>query len=332
MKFEQILQDLRNQIYHPVYLLAGEEPFFIDEISNEIERNVLSDSEKEFNQTVLYGRDVDVSTIVSYAKRFPMMANYQVLIIKEAQNVKNLDELVTYAESPLESTILVLCHKYKKYDKRKSLVKTVQKKGVFFESVKLYDNQLPDWIVDKLKKANYSITPKAAVMMAEFLGNDLSKISNEISKLMINLPEGTEITDVHIEDNIGISKDYNVFELQKSLGNKDIFKANRIINYFAANQKENPLVKVVAILYGYFVKVMMYHQIKDKSRNNVASVLSVNPFFVNDYQNAAKKYNIQKLQKIISILREYDLKSKGLGNSSTSDGELMKEMIFKVLH
>ena len=332
MKFEQILNDIENKIYYPVYLLSGEESYFVDRISDEIENNILSETEKEFNQNILYGRDVDAPTIVSYAKRYPMMANYQVVIIKEAQDLKDIEDLAGYAEKPLESTVLVLCYKYKKIDKRKLLAKNVQKKGVLFESPRIYDNKVPDWIMNNLKSKGYSITPKAAAMMTEFLGTSLSKISNEISKLTINVPRGTEIKDVHIEENIGISKDYNVFELQKALGSKDVVKANKIINYFAANQKDNPLVKVVAILYGYFSKVMMYHQIKDKNRNNVASILSVNPFFVADYQLAARRYTMKNLMRVISLLREYDMKSKGVGSVSTDDGQLMKELVFKIMH
>ncbi|MCF8228431.1 MAG: DNA polymerase III subunit delta [Bacteroidales bacterium] len=332
MKYEQILNDIENKIYYPVYLLSGEESYFVDRISDEIENNILSETEKEFNQNILYGRDVDAPTIVSYAKRYPMMANYQVVIIKEAQDLKDIEDLAGYAEKPLESTVLVLCYKYKKIDKRKLLAKNVQKKGVLYESPRIYDNKVPDWIMNNLKSKGYSITPKAAAMMTEFLGTSLSKISNEISKLTINVPRGTEIKDVHIEENIGISKDYNVFELQKALGSKDVVKANKIINYFAANQKDNPLVKVVAILYGYFSKVMMYHQIKDKNRNNVASILSVNPFFVADYQLAARRYTMKNLMRVISLLREYDMKSKGVGSVSTDDGQLMKELVFKIMH
>lgn len=332
MKYEQIIGDLKNNIYHPVYLLSGEEAFFIDQISDFIEEHVLTDAEKEFNQTVLYGRDVNAPTIVSYAKRFPMMANYQVLIVKEAQEVKDLEKLTDYIKSPLDSTILVICHKYKKIDKRKSLYKTAGKKGVVFDSVRLYDNQIPEWIKTELKRRKLSITPKAAVMMADHIGNDLSRISNEIQKLIINIPEKSEINDADVEENIGISKDYNVFELQKALGQKNIVKANGIINYFAANQKDNPMVMVVAILYAYFVKVLLYQNLQDRSQNNAASVLGVPGFFVRDYQAAARNYNNRKLQKIIRTLREYDLKSKGVGNVSFDGALLMKEMIFKILH
>lgn len=332
MKFEQILENLKNKIYHPIYLLAGEEAFFIDQVSNYIENNVLDEMEKEFNQTILYGKETDVAKIIGTAKRFPMMANHQVVIVKEAQEVKKIDELATYAENPLNSTLLVLCYKYKKYDKRKAFAKIVKKNGVLFESNKLYDNQVPEWINGQLNLRGYKIRPKAALMLAEFLGTDLSKITNEIEKLAINLPPGTEITDEEIEKNIGISKDFNVFELQRAIGKREEFKSNQIINYFAANEKDNPLVKITGVLYNYFSKLLIFHHLKDKSRNSIASALSINPFFVNDYQQAARNYNVSKLTQIIHALREYDLKSKGVGNISTKDGELMKELIFKILH
>ncbi|MCD4727011.1 MAG: DNA polymerase III subunit delta [Pirellulales bacterium] len=332
MKFYQIITDLKNKIYYPVYFLTGEEPFYIDEISNYIEKNVLSENEKEFNQTLIYGRETDVPTIISYAKRFPMMSNYQVVIVKEAQQVNKIEELAPYIENPLKSTLLVICYKYKKFDKRTSFANKIKKNSVLFESAKLYDNKIPDWINDNLKQKGYSITPKASFLLSEYLGTDLSKISNEISKLIINLPENTQITDVHIEENIGISKDFNVFELQKTLGKKNVYKSNQIINYFAANPKENPIYKIIPVLYSFFSKLLIYHQLKDRSRNNVASALSINPYFVYDYENAAKNYSFEKLSKIISYLREYDVKSKGVGNISAKDGELMKELNFKILH
>ncbi len=332
MKFEQIITDLKNKVYYPLYMLSGQEPYFIDQISDYIEDNILSESEKEFNQTIVYGRDTDVSTLVSYAKRFPMISNYQVVIVKEAQELNNIDELESYAKQPLDSTILVICYKYKKYDQRKALARIIKKNGVFFESKKLYENQIPQWITSKIQSDGYQITPKAAALLTEFLGDDLSKISNELGKIMINVPKEKQITDAIIEEYIGISKDFNVFELQKALAAMDIVKANRIINHFAANQKDNPLVKVVGFLFSYFNKVLIYHQIKDRSRNNVAAVLSINPFFVKDYQQAAKSYSFNKLTMIVSMLREYDLKAKGVDNVSTDDGGLMKELIFKILH
>ncbi len=332
MTFEKIIQDLKNKKYYPVYLLAGEESYFIDEISNYIEENVLDETERDFNQTILYGKDTDVATIIGTAKRFPMMAEHQVVIVKEAQELRNLEPLNDYALKPQESTILVLCYKYKKFDKRKSLSKTVTKSGVFFESAKLYENKIPDWINSQLHSRGYTIRPKAAMMLTEFLGTDLSKIVNEIGKLEINLPKGSEINDQIIEENIGISKDYNVFELQKALGEKKEFKAYQIINYFAANEKDNPMIKMVGVLNNFFTKLLIYHAQKDKSRASVASALGINPFFFNDYQIAAKNYSFGKLTEVISLLREYDLKSKGVENNSSSDGELMKELVFRILN
>lgn len=332
MNFDQILNDLKNKIYYPVYFLAGEESYYIDEISDYIEDNVLTDIEKEFNQTVIYGRETDVQSIISSAKRYPMMANYQVVIIKEAQGIQNIEELLPYIENPLDSTLLVVQYKYKKIDKRKSFYKQVDKKGVLFESKKLYDSQIAGWINSYVRERGYEITPKASAMLTEFLGTDLSKVVNEIGKLILNVPEKATINDELVERNIGISKDYNIFELQNAIGTKNVLKANQIGNYFAANQKENSLVKTITILFGFFSKIMIYHQLKDKSRNSVASALSVNPFFVKDYQLAAKSYSLQKLSKIVSLLKEYDLKSKGVNNISTSDGELLKELLFKILH
>jgi DNA polymerase-3 subunit delta len=234
----------------------------------------------------------------------------------------------------MESTLLVLCYKYEKIDRRKSLFKSIEKKGILFESARIYDNKIPDWIAEYVKKQNYSISTKACFLLAEFLGNDISKIVNEISKLIINISEKQEITEDYVEKNIGISKDYNVFELQKALGKKDVLKANQIINYFAANPRENPLVKVIPLLFSYFSKILIYHHLPEKSRNNVAAALSINPFFVMDYQQAAANFTSGKVISIISILREYDLKSKGVDSNGTSfpDGELMKELIFRILH
>jgi len=330
--FENLLGDLKNQIYYPVYLLHGEEPYFIDVISDLIEEHILSDQEKEFNQTIVYGKDSNVQTLISYARRFPMMANYQVLIVKEAQDLEKIEDLEPYIKNPLSSTILVLCYKYGKFDKRKTFYKSIEKTGATFESARLYDNKVPDWISDYLRQRKYSITPKAAMMLTEFLGADLGKIVNEIQKLLINIPGGSVITEECVEKNIGISKDFNVFELQKALTRKDVLKANQIILYFAANPRENPLVKVIPMLYSYFSKVLHYHYLPDKSTNTVAAALSIKPFFVTEFQQSARAYPAVKTVAIISLLREYDLKAKGVENASAGDGELMKELIFKILH
>lgn len=330
--FEKIQSDIKNRIFHPVYLLSGEEPFFIDQISDAIENGVLNEDEKGFNQTILYGRDVDARTIVDHAKRYPMMASHQVVIVKEAQEIKTIDDLSAYAEKPLSSTILVICHKYKKYDKRKSLAKIVEKRGVYFESVRTRDEKMPAWITSHVGKEGYSITPKAAAIMADYLGNDLSKVVNELNKLYISIPKGAQINDKIIEDNIGISKDYNIFELQNALGTRNIVKANRIIAYFASNPKDNSLIKTIALLYSYYIKLLIYHYLPDKSNKEVAAALSISPFFVSDYQSAARNYSSEKLKQIIGFLREYDLKNKGIDNGSANENDLTKELIFKILH
>jgi len=332
MTYDQIMKDLKNKIYKPIYLLMGDESYYIDEITNYIIANVLTENEKAFNQSILYGNETDVYMVDSAARRFPMMSNYQVVVIKEAQEVKKIDELVYYAQKPLKSTILVLNFKYKALDKRKKLYKEIDNNGVIFESKKLYDNQVPEWITKYLDSRNYKIEPIAAQMLNEFLGTELAKIVNELNKLIIILPEKTLITPAIIEQNIGISKDYNNFELQNALSKKDVLKANRIVNYFEKNPKDNPLVVTISSMYSFFCKVLNYHYLADKSPKNAASVLQINPFFVKDYEQTSKKYNIKKIVEIISILREYDLKSKGVGNVSATHGDLLREMVFKILH
>lgn len=332
MNYEDILANLKKKIYHPIYFLMGEESYFIDQITDYISKHVLTEAEKGFNQHVLYGKDTDVDTIITHARRFPMMANHQVIIVKEAQNIKKIEDLEPYVEKPLTSTILVINYKYKSIDKRKGFAKKLAKGSVLFESKKIYDNQLPGWIDSYLAAHQYSIMPQAAAMLAEYLGTDLSKVSNELSKLIISLPEGTKITPDHIEKNIGISKDYNIFELQNALGEKNILKTNKIINYFAANPGSNPITRTISSLYYYYMKILTYHFLKDKSQNAVAASLQVPPFFVRSYVAAAKVYNPKKLVEIMEILREYDMKSKGFGNVSTSAGDLQKEMIYRILH
>lgn len=310
----------------------GEEPYFIDEISNFISDNVLDETEKEFNQTILYGRETDVLTIISEAKRFPMMANHQVVIIKEAQDLRNIDEMEPYLKNPLSSTILVICYKYKTLDKRKKFTKLVAEKAVLFESKGMYENKVQGWVTRYLKEAGYQINPKALMMITEYLGTALGKIANELDKLMVNVPAGTEINGEHIEANIGISKDFNRFELQKAMGLKNILKANQILNHLAVTPKNNPLVVTISSLFIYFSKVLSYHYIRDRSKNNVASVLRVSPYFVDDYENAARNYSVKKLEAVISHIRESDLQSKGIGNTTTSDGEILKELVFRIMH
>ncbi len=332
MTFEQIIGDINRKIYHPVYLLHGEEPYFIDAITDLIESSVLTDPEKEFNQTVVYGRDVSVGNLIDMARRFPMMANYQVVIVREAQDLEKLDNLQPYVEKPQPSTILVLAHKYKKIDQRKGLARAVEKHGVLFASAKIYEDKVPGWITSRLGSRGYKIRPEACQLLAEYLGNDLGRITNELEKLIINLPEGSAIDSSIIERNIGISKDYNIFELQNALGARDVLKANRIVNHFAANPKQNPAVVVLTVLFGYFMKLMIYHQLQDKSRNNAASALGVSPFFIKDYAQGAQNYSFKKLRAIIGLIREYDLRAKGVNNASTGEGELLRELVWKILH
>lgn len=332
MTFEEIIGNLKKKIYHPIYFLMGDETYFIDKISDYISDNVLTDAEKGFNQTILYGKDTEAHNIIANARRFPMMSNYQVIVVREAQNIKKIEDLEAYAKNPLNSTILVLNYKYKTIDKRKTFAKLIDQKGVLFEAKKIYDNQLPAWIISYLKNQNYTIAPQAAAMISEYLGADLSKVTNELDKLIISVPAGTQITPDHVEKNIGISKEFNVYELQNALGERNLLKANQIINYFGANPSANPIPVTISGLFSYFSKILNYHFLEDKSQNNVASVLQVHPFFVKTYISAAKNYNIKKLVEIISILREYDMKSKGWGNVSASPADLQREMIYRILH
>ena len=311
----------------------GEEAYYIDKISDFIEDNVLDEAEKSFNQMVLYGRDVTIDDIVGNAKRYPMMAERQVVIVKEAQDLsRTIEKLAQYAENPQPSTVLVLNYKYKKLDKRKALYKTITKAGgVVFESKKLYENQVPDWIRRVLKGQNYDISPKAAQMLVEFLGTDLGKVNNELNKLKIVLPEGTQITPEHIEENIGISKDFNNFELRKAVGEKNVVKAHQIAKYFADNPKDNPMVVTVALLFNFFSQLLHLHGMSDKNPRSVASALKVNPYFVNEYLVAARNYPMKKVSLVIGLLREFDVKSKGVGANSIPQGDLLKELLVRVL-
>ncbi|MEO6148518.1 MAG: DNA polymerase III subunit delta [Mucilaginibacter sp.] len=338
MTAADILKDLKNRKYKPLYLLHGEEPYYIDLVSNFVEHKLLPEAERGFNQTVFYGKDSDIMTVLNAAKRYPMMADYQVVLVKEAQEMKwgrddddkkGINPVLAYFENPLPSTILVFCYKYGKFDKRKKTYKAIDKNGLVFESTALYDSKIPGWIEDFIKEKGYKISQQATAMLAEYLGNDLSKIANELEKLMLNVEPGQEITLKHVQDNIGISKEYNVFELQAALTRRDVLKANQIINYFEANPKANPIVLVFGNLNNFFSKVLLYHYVKDKSQ--AAKELGVNPYFLKDYEHAARTYNYAKTMQVIGLLREYDLKSKGV-ESTLGAGELMKELMFKILH
>ncbi|MBN1116274.1 MAG: DNA polymerase III subunit delta [Bacteroidales bacterium] len=333
MTFENILSNLKSKTYSPLYFLMGDESYFIDKITDYIAKNVLTDSEKDFNQTILYGKDTDIANVINSAKRFPMMAQKQVVIVKEAQNIRNIDNLVYYAQNPLKSTILVINYKYKTLDKRKKLYKELEKNGVLFEAKKLYDDKVPDWITKYLAAKGYQIQPTGALMLTEFLGNDLNKIVMELDKLILVIPATEKlITPVHIEENIGISKDYNNIELQKALIKKDHLKAFRIVDHFGQNQKDNPLVVTLAMLYSFFNKVLVYHFLQDKSKQAVAAALKIHPFFAQDYIQAARIFPPKKSVEVISELRSCDLKSKGVGNISATPADLLKELVYKILH
>lgn len=327
-----IINTIRKGQIGPLYFLFGEEPYFIDKISDYIGDSVLTVEEKEFNQMVLYARDISVDDIIGNAKRYPMMAERQVIIVKEAQHLsRTIDQFCSYAENPQQTTVLVICYKYKKLDKRKRLYKIIQKNGVIFESKKLYENKVSDWLRKNLLSSGYTISHKAAMLLVEYLGTDLGKISNELDKLKLALPKQTEITPKHIEDHIGISKDYNNFELKKALGDRDIVKAAKIITYFAQNPKDNPFVLTVSLLNSFFTQLLQYHGLSDHSPKNVASALRINAYFVSEIQTAARNYPMKKVSKIISSLREMDLKGKGVGTATMTDADLLKELLYKIV-
>jgi DNA polymerase III subunit delta len=349
-EFENIMLDLKRKIFRPVYFLCGEEPYYIDTITDFIEANVLDEAEREFNQTIVYGKETSLGGILGLARQYPMMSEYRVVIVKEAQDVRDLSrksdsdetadensapalkQFQSYVQKPQPSTILVFAYKYKTFDKRTALAKSLQKHAVFLETKKLYENQLPQWISNLVKERGYAMNQRASFMMAEFLGNDLSRIANELDKLTITLKAGAEITPEMVQEKIGVSKEYNVFELQDALSKRDVLKANRIVNYFASNEKDHPLIMVLGNLYGYFCKILKYHFLPDKSKFAAAQGLGVNPFFVEGYAIAASNYPTGKLKQVFGFLKECDLRSKGIDNPSVGQGELLKELVFKILH
>ncbi len=335
MTFEQILADLKKKQFKPVYFLHGKESYFIDAIADQVEDGVLSESEKAFNFTVLYGKDTDHMTVVDNARRYPMMSSHQVVILKEAQEMKTLKNLQTYVENPMQTTILVICHKHKKLNLNSGFGKALKAKGVVFESKPLYDNQVGGWIKKYLQAKKLKIDPNAAELVGEYLGTDLSKVANELDKLAINLPAGTEVTNHHIEEHIGISKDYNVFELQKAIAERDVLKANRIVKYFTANARKHPMPVLIGSLYNYFSKIYMLQFLRNASEKEQMSALKLHsPFFLKEYRVAIRNYNRNHTEKALNILKEFDLKSKGVDYNGTGkpEGELLKEMVWRILH
>ena len=349
--FENIITSLKAKKYAPIYFLEGEEPYYIDKIADYVENNVLDESEKEFNQTILYGKDTDLISLISAAKRFPMMSERQVIIVREAQEIKNLTETVNvkikskntkketeispfeeYALKPLSTTILVICYKYKSLDKRTGLAKSMDKHTVMFNSEKIKDYKLAEWIAKYTLDHKIKINPKAVQMLADHLGNDLSRIVNELNKLAINKKNDDEITPDDVQQFIGISKDFNVFELQNAIAAKDILKANKIIDYFAKNPKEHPFEMNIAVLYTYFSKLLFYQTLPSKNPSDVMSQMRVSFPQIKDLETAGRNYSLDKLVRIIGYLHDYDMRSKGMDGFQTEKGELMREMLFKILH
>lgn len=331
---DDILKELRAKQYRPVYYLMGEEPYYIDLIADYITDNILTETEKEFNLTVVYGADVDIATVINAAKRYPMMSEHQVVVVKEAQNIRNMEELSYYLQKPLLSTILVICHKHGVLDRRKKLAAEIEKTGVLFESKKVKDAQLPAFITSYMKRKGIDVEPKATAMLADFVGADLSRLTGELEKLIITLPKGhTRVTPEQIEKNIGISKDYNNFELRSALVEKDVLKANKIIKYFEENPRTNPIQMTLSLLFGFFSNLMLAYYAPEKSEQGIANMLGLRtPWQAKDYLAAMRRYNGVKTMQIIGEIRYADAKSKGVGNPSLSDGDILRELVFKILH
>ncbi|MBO4529226.1 MAG: DNA polymerase III subunit delta [Paludibacteraceae bacterium] len=331
--YREILSELQMKSYKPVYFLSGEEPYFIDLIADYILNNVLAESEREFNQYVYYGKDVQLKTVLENARRFPMMAQYQVIVVKEAQNIASFDDLANYVQHPQPSTILVFCYK-KKADARKKFVTEVAKNGVFFNSDKLYDNQIPSFIQNYMMGKSVQIDEKSTQLLADYIGTDLHRLVNELDKLIMTKPSTAKmITTDLVEKNVGISKEFNDFELKTALIQKDVYKSN-MIAFHLSQSKSFALNVTISVLYAYFSNLMVYYYIQDKNKMNVAKELGISSYFADEYALGARNYNAWKTMSIISLLREYDAKSKGVGNNTTSNSgaELLKELVFKILH
>jgi DNA polymerase-3 subunit delta len=328
---EKIISDLKKNIYKPIYWLEGEETFFIDKIINFAEHDILSESEAGFNLTVFYGKDADWTAVINACRRYPMFAEKQVVLLKEAQEMKGIEKLESYIEKPLLSTILVVAYKNKKVDGRTKLAKIIKDKGVLLTTKKLYDNELPDWTQQLVKSKGFSITGKALFLLIDHIGNDLSRLNNEIDKLALNLGERKNITEDDIETYVGVSKEFNVFELQHAIATRDLYKAIRIVQYFESNPKAAPLPLIFPSLYNFFSKVLMVYSVPAKDEKSLAAAIGIHAFFAKDYLQAAKIYRQQQVENIILLLHEYNLKSIGINDSGTDDALLLKEMIVKMM-
>lgn len=335
---DQVLKTLKSGEYKPVYFLQGEEPYYIDQITDFIEENCLGEAERGFNQTILYGKDVNMAQILTNARRFPMMAERQVVIVKEAKDIQDLNKeegqklLINYLENPAPTTVLVFGHKHKKVDGRRPLAKILKDKSVLVTTAQLRDYELPAWIEKYVTDRGYGINQNSVQMLAEYIGTNLERIANEVGKILVNIEKGSSINEDLVQKYVGISKEYNVFELQKAISMRDVLKANKIVNYFAANLKANPIIPMIAVLYSYFSKLLVMHSSKDQSDKALAAAMGTNPFFLKEYKLAARNYPVGKVIQNISILREADLKSKGVGAGSITDGDIMKELVYRLMH
>ena len=335
---EEILQQLRNRQYAPVYFLQGEEPYYIDLIAGYIETNVLTESEKGFNQVVLYGKDTDMANVMLQARRFPMMAERQVVVVKEAQNIQDLDkdagsrQLEAYLQKPVPTTMLVLCYKHKVLDGRKSLTKTLGKHAVFLTTKKLYDNQVPGWVNAYVKSKGAQIAPKAALLLSEYIGADLSRLANEIDKVALNLQPQQMIDEELVQEHVGISKEYNIFELQTALVHQDALKVNRIIRYFESDPRNNPLIPMLSLLFNFFTKLLTLHLLPDKSEQAIARSLGNRSFLAKEYLYAMRAFDLHRTVHIIHHVRVADLQSKGIEGPGLPDAEILRELVFKILH
>ena len=335
---ETILQKLEKKEYSPVYFLQGEDNYYINKIASEIEEKAIPESDKSFNLTILYGAENNLAEVLGNARRFPVMSPVQVLIVKEAQDIKDLnkekgeEQLIKYVSNPVPSTILVFCYRGKKLDKRKTLFKTLDKHAIVVDSDKLYDNQIPSWVNNYIESKGHNVDINAQQLIADNIGNDLERLSNEIDKVLINFKEPMLITTGIVSKYIGISKEYNSFELQKAIASRNIMKANKIVKYFSDNPKSNPVIPIIALLYNYFSKLLIIHKSVPQKESDLAKIIGVPPFFIREYIQAAKLFNLQKVMDNIHYIREADLMSKGIGVSNIREGEILKELVYKLMH
>ena len=335
---EQVLSELKSGQFKPVYFLQGDEPFYIDQIVDFIEEKCLGEAEKGFNQTVVYGKDVNMAQVLTHARRFPMMSDRQVVIVKEAKDIQDINReegqklLMSYLDAPVPSTVLVFAHKHKNLDGRKPLAKAAKAKSTFVSTAKLRDYELPPWIEQYIRSKGFGINDRSVLMLAEYVGTNLERLSNEIGKILINLPEGGMINEDLVQKYVGISKDYNVFELQRAISYRDVVKANKIVRYFAANAKANPIIPMIALLYGFYSKLLIFHGTRDKSDQALMGAMGIRPFALKEYKAAARHYPLGKVMACIQLLHKADLRSKGVESGSMNDAAILKELVFNLMH